>query len=126
MPVRGVRATQQITVIWGRMGAFPWQGSAAAITGAASGIGRSLALRLAAQGCDLALADMDEEGLGSVRAEIINHFSRQVLIRKLDVADRVQVESFARAAQELLPHLNILINNAGVALMGQFDEYDDE
>ena len=46
------------------------QGSAAAVTGAASGIGRALALELAARGCDLALADRDEAGLQAVAAEI--------------------------------------------------------
>ncbi len=45
-------------------------GSAAAVTGAASGIGRALALELAARGCDLALADRDEAGLLEVAAEI--------------------------------------------------------
>ena len=45
-------------------------GSAAAVTGAASGIGRALALELAARGCDLALADRDEAGLQQVAAEI--------------------------------------------------------
>ena len=46
------------------------RGAAAAVTGAASGIGRALALELAARGCDLALADRDEAGLQSVAAEI--------------------------------------------------------
>ena len=45
------------------------RGSAAAITGAASGIGRALAVELAARGCDLALADRDEAGLQSAAAE---------------------------------------------------------
>jgi short-subunit dehydrogenase len=46
------------------------RGAAAAVTGAASGIGRALALELAARGCDLALADRDEAGLAAVAAEI--------------------------------------------------------
>ena len=46
------------------------QGSAAAVTGAAGGIGRALALVLAERGCDLALADRDEAGLQQVSAEI--------------------------------------------------------
>jgi len=50
--------------------AFDFQGSAAAVTGAASGIGRALALELAARGCDLALADIDDTGLESVAKEV--------------------------------------------------------
>ena len=46
------------------------RGAAAAVTGAAGGIGRALALELAARGCDLALADRDEAGLRAVAAEI--------------------------------------------------------
>jgi short-subunit dehydrogenase len=46
------------------------RGAAAAVTGAAGGIGRALALELAARGCDLALADRDEAGLQAVAAEI--------------------------------------------------------
>ena len=48
------------------------RGSAAAVTGAASGIGRALAMELAARGADLALADRDEAGLATVAAEIGN------------------------------------------------------
>src|SRR5215208_6385927 len=78
-------------------------GSAAAVTGAASGIGRALALELAARGCDLALADRDEAGLHQVAA---------------------QIEEFAQAAVAAHPGLNILINNAGVALLGSFNEVE--
>ena len=53
-------------------------GSAAAVTGAASGIGRALALELAARGCDLALADRDEAGLAEVAAEIGKAGARKV------------------------------------------------
>ena len=53
------------------------RGSAAAVTGAASGIGRALALELAARGCDLALADRDEAGLQAVAAEIAKASMRE-------------------------------------------------
>ena len=53
-------------------------GAAAAVTGAASGIGRALALELAARGCDLALADRDEAGLQAVAAEIAKAQTRKV------------------------------------------------
>jgi short-subunit dehydrogenase len=104
---------------------FQFQGSAAAITGAASGIGRALALELAARGCDLALADLDAAGLESVSKEIAaaTH-ARRVTVYRVDVADPKQIEDFAQSAIADFPALNILINNAGVALLGQFDEFD--
>jgi short-subunit dehydrogenase len=105
--------------------AFNFQGNAAAITGAASGIGRALALELAARGCDLALADVDVAGLESVSKEIASAHGRRVTVRRVDVADARQVEDFAQAAVAEFPSLCIVINNAGVALLGQFEEFDN-
>jgi short-subunit dehydrogenase len=103
---------------------FKFEGSAAAITGAASGIGRALAFEFAARGCDVALADLDEAGLESAAKEIIATYSRRATIRRVDVADPRQIEDFALSAVADFPSLNILVNNAGVALLGQFDEFD--
>jgi len=100
------------------------RGAAAAVTGAASGIGRALALELAARGCDLALADRDEAGLASVAAEIGANGARKVSLHRLDVGEAGQIADFAQAAVETHPNLNILVNNAGVALLGQFHEID--
>jgi short-subunit dehydrogenase len=99
-------------------------GSAAAITGAASGIGRALALELAARGCDLALADRDEAGLATLAAEIAKASQRKVTMHTVDVGVPLEIEAFAQAAIVVHPALNIVINNAGVALMGMFDEVD--
>lgn len=103
---------------------FQFEGSAAAITGAASGIGRALAGELAARGCDLALADLDLAGLESVAKEITAAQPRRVTIRRVDVADPNQIQDFAASAIAEFPALNLLFNNAGVALLGQFDEFD--
>src|SRR3984893_6263011 len=99
-------------------------GAVAAVTGAASGIGRALALELAARGCDLALADRDEAGLQAVAAEIAKNPSRKVSVHRVDVAEPKQIEDFAQGALAANPGLNILVNNAGVALLGQFNEVD--
>jgi short-subunit dehydrogenase len=99
-------------------------GSAAAVTGAASGIGRALALELAARGCDLALADRDEAGLQSVAAEIAKTHPRKVSTHRVDVGEPAQIAAFADAASAAHPKLNIVINNAGVALLGQFNEIE--
>jgi short-subunit dehydrogenase len=100
------------------------RGAAAAITGAASGIGRALALELAARGCDLALADRDEAGLQSVAAEIDRSHPQKVTLHRVDVGEPAQIAQFAQAAIAGHPGLNILINNAGVTLMGRFHEID--
>src|SRR5512138_4022293 len=67
-------------------------GSAAAVTGAASGIGRALALELAARGCDLALADRDEAGLQQVAAEIGKTSTRKVSTHRVDVGEPAQIQ----------------------------------
>jgi len=100
-----------------------------AVTGAASGIGRALAIELAARGADLALADRDEAGLQSAAAEIATSTTRtgatrKVSLHRLDIGDSEAVTAFAREAIAAHPALNIVINNAGVALLGQFHEID--
>jgi short-subunit dehydrogenase len=100
------------------------RGAAAAVTGAASGIGRALALELAARGCDLALADRDEAGLQAVAAEIGRNSQRKVTVRGVDVSEPDAIEAFAQSAIAAHPGLNIVVNNAGVALLGQFNETD--
>jgi short-subunit dehydrogenase len=98
-------------------------GSAAAVTGAASGIGRALAIELAARGCDLAIADRDEAGLAATATELATS-GRKVTTHRLDVSQAGQIQEFADAAAAAHPGLNIVINNAGVALLGQFNEID--
>jgi short-subunit dehydrogenase len=105
------------------------RGAAAAVTGAAGGIGRALALELAARGCDLALADRDEAGLQTVAAEIAKAATtksqqRKVTVHRVDVGEPAEIAGFAQAATAAHPGLNIVVNNAGVALLGQFTEID--
>ena len=90
--------------------------------GGRRGIGRALALELAARGADLALADRDEAGLAAVAAEIGNR--RKVTVHRVDVGEPAEIASFAEAAIAAHPSLIIVINNAGVALLGQFSEID--
>jgi short-subunit dehydrogenase len=99
-------------------------GATVAVTGAASGIGRALAIELAARGADLALADRDEGGLQSTAAEIAKAWQRKVSIHRADMGEPEQVAGFAREAIAAHPSLNILINNAGVSLLGLFHEID--
>ena len=83
------------------------------ITGAASGIGRSLAQRLANSGSPVAIADIDETGLKETAALLHG----QVLTRVLDVADAGDQLRFAAEVRDWLPApLAAVFNNAGVAV----------
>ena len=98
------------------------KGAAVAVTGAASGIGRALAIELAARGAELALADRDEAGLAAVSAEIAPKV--KVSTHRVDIGEPAEIAGFAQAAIAAHPTLNVVVNNAGVALLGQFHEID--
>ena len=90
-------------------------GRVAAITGAASGIGRALAEQLAAAGCHLALSDIDEAGL----AETVSRCEGRgvkVTSTRVDVADRDAVIAWADQVVAEHGSVNLLFNNAGVAV----------
>ncbi len=87
------------------------------ITGAGSGIGRLTALAFARKGADLVIADLSEERLVRVAAEIEQSGAR-VLVRTLDVSDRAQVEAFAKFVIRERGHVDVLHNNAGVSAGG--------
>ncbi|GEP37702.1 putative oxidoreductase SadH [Nocardioides psychrotolerans] len=97
------------------------------ITGAGSGIGRALALNLAARGALLALSDVDEAGLAVTVDLVKGAGAREVRSDKLDVADRAAFTAYAEAVAGQFGRVNVVINNAGVALAGNFDEltYED-
>ena|SRR5579863_7648926 len=93
----------------------------AVVTGAGSGIGRALAQNLASQGSALAIADVDENGLAETAASL-KDTKATVSTHVVDVADESRVKSFS--AEVLAKHgrVTLLINNAGVALHGTFEE----
>ena len=92
----------------------------AAITGAASGMGRTLAVELARRGCHLSLSDVNEAGL-SETAQMARRHGVKVTTTRLDVANREAV--FAWADQTATDHgqVNLIFNNAGVSLTVNLD-----
>lgn len=104
------------------------QGRVAAVTGAASGIGRELAVLLAKKGADLAISDVDEVGL----AETVDLAKKAggtttITSQRLDVADRDAVHAWADQVVADHGKVNLIVNNAGVALGATVDgmSYED-
>jgi short-subunit dehydrogenase len=98
----------------------------AVITGAGSGIGRSLAVNLAAKGCHLAISDLNQEGLQET-ANLVDNQNVKITTHLVDVADRDQVYQYADEVVKQHGRANILINNAGVALGDSIEDvsYED-
>lgn len=103
-----------------------FNGRVAAITGAASGMGRALALALAREGCHLALADKNSQGLEQTVALIKAQVLAPVLVTSqvLDVSDRQAVEEWAARCAAEHGQINMIFNNAGVALSSTVEGVD--
>ena len=89
------------------------RGMTAVITGAAQGIGRGIAERLASDGADLILLDVNDDGLADTR-DAIKAFGRKCVTVHADVANRQQVADAIRRAMSEMDAINILVNDAGV------------
>ena len=105
------------------MGPYEFAGGTAVVTGAASGIGEALAEQLAERGSDLVLLDRDAERLSAVAARI--RADRPSVTVATTVVDLSDSDATARVAADLAaahPDVTLLVNNAGVALGGRFDQ----
>jgi 3-oxoacyl-[acyl-carrier protein] reductase/(S)-1-phenylethanol dehydrogenase len=100
------------------------QGKIAVITGGAAGIGRAFAERLAAEGADIAVADI---AAATETEAAITALGRRVLSVKTDVSNPADVAAFAAAVAEKFGNADILINNAGIYPLKAFDDitYED-
>lgn len=93
----------------------------AVVTGAASGIGKALAHRLAREGCHLALVDIDGEALERARGELAST-GRTVSLHVANVADRARMLALPKEVLAAHGHVHLLVNNAGVSVAGRFEE----
>jgi short-subunit dehydrogenase len=105
------------------MDAYTFGGGTAVVTGAASGIGAALAAQLAARGSNLVLVDRDKERLDAVAADVRRaHPQLAVDTYVVDLSDDAATAEAAEALAAAHPGTTLLVNNAGVALGGRFDQ----
>lgn len=95
---------------------FVFSGGTAVVTGAASGIGAALAVALAARGCDLVLLDRDAERLAAVAGPL------RAPTYEVDLADAAATVAVGTEILAAHPQVRLLVNNAGIALGGRFDQ----
>lgn len=108
-----------------RVARLPLRDGVAVVTGAASGIGAALAGTLAGRGCNLALADVNTAGLRNVAA-LARRQGVRVSEHHLDVADAGAAAAFPDVVLAEHGRVSVLVNNAGVALGGRFEQVSAE
>ena len=99
------------------------RGRVAVVTGAASGIGRALAVRLAEKGCHLALVDVNEAGLAEV-SDLVRWSGKTVSVHVADVSNRDRMAALPGEILAIHGRVHVLVNNAGVAVGATLAEHD--
>ena len=97
----------------------------AVVTGAGSGIGRALSVLLAQEGCHLAVADINREGLAETQRQL-EALGRRVSSHVVDVSNKARMQEFVGEVVEAHGGVNILVNNAGVAVAKTFEDHSIE
>ncbi|WP_169084215.1 3-ketoacyl-ACP reductase [Paenibacillus sp. PL91] len=98
----------------------------AIITGAGKGIGKAVAIALAAEGVNLGLVARTSSDLEALQAELTNKYGVKVVIAKADVSVKSDVDQAVAALKDSLGSIDILINNAGIASFGTVLDMDPE
>jgi NAD(P)-dependent dehydrogenase (short-subunit alcohol dehydrogenase family) len=98
------------------------EGKRAIVTGAGSGIGRSIALRLASEGARIVLADLDENAANTVSDEI----SGDTLVQRVDVTKAADMEALVARVVSEWGGLDVMVNNAGVGIAATAEDTSEE
>lgn len=93
-----------------------FDGKVMAVTGAAMGIGKGIAYRLAREGAAVAIGDVDEAGARAAANEIAEETGARLLGMKCDVTSRAEVDAFVAATVEKFGRLDVMVGNAGIAI----------
>src|SRR5262245_17587289 len=99
-------------------------GKVALVTGSSRGIGRGIAVTLAAEGCDVVLHGRDQAALAEIAAEI-DKLGRKTTVEANDLAKDGSPAALVAAAKRLGGRLDILVNNAGATKRGDFRQLTD-
>lgn len=103
----------------------PLAGKTALVTGAARGIGRAIALRLAGRGMRLALADRDQVGLATTHRDL-ERLGVEAVACPTDLCDPIQVDELAEQVLDRWSGVDLLVNNAGIAHYGPTHEMGED
>lgn len=98
------------------------EGKRAIVTGAGSGIGRSIALRLASEGARIVLSDLDENAANTVSDEI----SGDTLVQRVDVTKAADMEALVARVVSEWGGLDVMVNNAGVGIAATAEDTSEE
>ena len=105
---------------------LPLDGRVVVVTGAAGGIGRAISAELATQGAAVACADLDEAAARAVAEEVATIGPASAVGVAIDVADSASVAAAIEAVTAELGPIDVLVNNAGIDVIGPFVESDEE
>jgi len=104
---------------------FDLTGKTAVVTGAAQGLGRTMALGLARFGADVAILDLNQDGAQDSAAGISN-VGRNALVLRADVTNRLEVEEAVQRVISTWGHLDILVANAGVGVRAPAEDVEEK
>jgi 2,3-dihydroxy-2,3-dihydro-p-cumate dehydrogenase len=102
------------------------EGQVAVITGAAHGIGREIANRLASEGASLVLTDVLADEVEKTGREVAAQWGMKVVVHSGDLSREVTATGLRSLADEHFPKVDILVNNAGGGILGPFLEHTAE
>jgi len=100
------------------------KGKIGLITGAAMGLGKHLAKRLAAEGCDLVICDIKKEEIESAKEELVREIGARVIALNADVTSEEDVKNMVAAAVKEFSRIDLLVCNAGLSFSGTIHEIE--